>query len=220
MIIEDVIDYTENAKGLAEKIHNQETESDRKEREQLFVTLFYRFIKNVIVIDAMNTIMPINLKDNEFELLKTALQTGQRVYKNQLISGDVPINNIQDAVDLLEKIKNKWKKQYLTSDLVKETISMLELIKPIYKNTPKPKDLIDKIQAVDDDAIDEEIVKTAARSVDAGKDILNNMAIDDDVKSFLKKVSTNTASLMDINENILLWLKNNDLLNKMKITNS
>jgi len=219
MIIEDIVDYTEKATVLAESIHNLETEADRKEREQVFVAIFSKFINNVIVLNAMFSIMPIVVKTNEVEAIKAALQSGQRVYKNLQISNTVPINSISDAVDMLEKIKNKWKKQYLVSEQVKETLSMLELIMPIYKGTPKPKDLIDNIQAIDDEMIDIGIINEANQSVEKGRELLNDMEIDEDVKTFLKKVSTNSASLMDVNENILHWLKNNDMLNKMKVTN-
>lgn len=219
MIIEDIVDYTEKATSLAESIHNLETEADRKEREQVFVVVFSKYINSINVLSAMLSVMPITIKGNEVEVIKAALQSGQRVYKNLQISNAVPINSIRDAVDTLEKIKNKWKKQYLVSEEVKETLSMLELIMPIYKGTPKPKELIDNIQAVDDETVDVEKINEANQSVEKGREILNNMEIDEDVKTFLKKVSTNSASLMDVNENILHWLKNNDMLNKMRVTN-
>ena len=218
MIIEDIIDYTENANLLVERLRNQETVTERKDRENEFIARFSNYIVNMAIVEAMIKVMPIAVKSTEYDALEKALNSGQRVYKNLQISNTVPVNNIQDAVDTLEKIKNRWRKQYLASDRVKETISMLELIMPIYKGTPKPKDLIDDIQAIESDIHNAESVYAAENSVDLGMKLFNTMEIDDDVKTFLKKVSTNSASLLDVNENILIWLKNNNLLSKMKIS--
>ena len=218
MIIEDIIDYTENANLLVERLRSQETATERKDRETDFIARFSNYIINMAIVEAMTKVMPIAVKNSEYVVLEKALNSGQRVYKNLQISNSVPINNIQDAVETLEKIKTRWKKQYLSSDRVKETLSMLELIMPIYKGSPKPKDLIDNIQTIDSAVSSAESVYAADESVELGRKILNNMEIDDDIKNFLKKVSTNSASLLDINENILHWLKNNNLLNKMKIT--
>ena len=218
MIIEDIIDYTENANLLVERLRSQETATERKDRETDFIARFSNYIINMAIVEAMTKVMPIAVKNSEYVVLEKALNSGQRVYKNLQISNSVPINNIQEAVEALEKIKNRWRKLYLSSDRVKETMSMLELIMPIYKGTPKPKDLIDDIQTIESDIPDAASVYTADNSVETGRKILNNMEIDDDIKLFLKKVSTNSASLLDVNENILNWLKNNNLLNKMKIT--
>jgi len=218
MIIEDIIDYTENANSLAEKLHSQETAFEKKEREMDFVKRFSRYVEKMAIVEAMINVMPIIVKTSESDILKTALSSGQRVYKNLQISNAVPSNNVQDAVDVLDKISNKWKKQFLSSVQVNETLRMLELVMPIYKGTPSPKDLIDSIQAIDDDILSVDLINSAKDSVDIGTEILSSMEIDDDIKDFLKKVSTNSASLLDVNESILQWLGNNDLLNKMKVS--
>ncbi len=218
MIIEDIIDYTESATLLVERLRSQETSAERKDRENDFIARFSNYIINMAIVEAMTKVMPIAVKKTEYAVLEKALNSGQRVYKNLQISNSVPINNIQEAVETLEKIKARWRKQYLASERVKETISMLELIMPIYKGSPKPKDLIDDIQIIEYDISTAESIYNADNSVEMGREILNNMEIDDDIKIFLKKVSTNSASLLDVNESILNWLKNNNLLNKMKIT--
>lgn len=219
MIIDDLIDFTDSANSLAESLRNQESESDRIARETDYIARFSKYINNLDVMDSMNSIMPLSLKTNDFNTIEHALRSGERVYKNLKISNNVPITTVQEAVDLQEKLKLKWKKQYLSSDQVTETLSMLELLMPIYKGTPKPKDLIDSIEALENDSISADTVNGAKQSIDDAKKMLDTLEIDEDVKSFLKKVSTHNASLLDVNENILNWLKTNNLLKRMKITN-
>lgn len=53
--------------------------------------------------------------------------------------------------------------------------------------------------------------------VSRGKDIVDNLHLDEEVEKFINKVKMQKATVSDLTPHILEWLKDNNLMNTMKV---
>lgn len=93
----------------------------------------------------------------------------------------------------------------------------LSMIGGLSDNPKRAKELEDRItQTVSRDP-SKKSVKDLVTDVAEAKQIANEFSLNPDIESFLKKVSSQRATVLDLTPDILDWLKEKDLTNRLKI---
>ena len=116
----------------------------------------------------------------------------------------------QDGVKKLnEKIRNEWKMQtdvYLAEK--KEELGILRLVSNEKQDISKIITCLNNFSNWPDDDRIVEQYEEASKKAD---EILSRMEFDDDIASFLKKVKSKEASLLDLTDPIITWIRKEGL---------
>lgn len=93
----------------------------------------------------------------------------------------------------------------------------LSMIGGLSNNPKRAKELADNITktVASDPSI--KAVKSLAADVAEAKKITDGFSLNSEIEDFLKKVSSHQATVLDLNSNILTWLKDKNLTSKLKI---
>nr|WP_294485122.1 hypothetical protein [uncultured Anaerosporobacter sp.] len=116
----------------------------------------------------------------------------------------------QDSVKKLnERIKTEWKLQ--TDELlsgIKEELGILKLVSNEKQDIQKILICLNNFSNWPDDEI---IAAQYENANQKAKDILSRMEFDDEIASFLKKVKNKEASLLDLTDPIIEWIRREEL---------
>lgn len=116
----------------------------------------------------------------------------------------------QDSVKKLnERIKTEWKLQ--TDELlsgIKEELGILKLVSNEKQDIQKILICLNNFSNWPDDEI---ITVQYENANQKAKDILSRMEFDDEIASFLKKVKNKEASLLDLTDPIIEWIRREEL---------
>ena len=183
--------------------------------------------KNISIIDSsiarmynLNKVLVYLRDEFNFELSNAsqsnyskALETAKRIYMTSTFD-DVEVNGVNEKYKALEKtVGNEWKQFY--KELTNNTLSILNIIKGV--NTDKISNYIDKIKAVEIFTFDLEKYKRLKRALDDSSELIDNAELDDDIKQFLIKMNKGKATINDLNEKNLTWIRNMHIGSNIKL---
>lgn len=173
------------------------------------------------LLNVINALRKKQIAENIFTLeLKESLQTtvdncGEKTNDHTLDSATVQA--LKNAIDLCKSTtETAWKdaadKQCST------VIDSLNSLKSLLPDKKEAEDLLDALgkaklkMPTSSKGIDEFLEK-----VSRGKDIVDNLHLDEEVEKFINKVKMQKATVSDLTPHILEWLKDNNLMNTMKV---
>lgn len=152
--------------------------------------------------------------------LKETLQTtvdncGERTYNHTLDA--TTVQALKNAIDLCKSAtENAWKE---ASD--KQCTSVIDSLTSLKNLLPDKKEADTLLEVLENAKIK---MPTSAKEIDdflgtvaRGKKIVNGLHLDDEVEKFINKVKIQKATVSDLTPHILEWLKDNDLMNTMKV---
>jgi len=121
-----------------------------------------------------------------------------------------PAKYQESAKKLNERLQSEWKSQtdeYLSG--IKEDLGILKLVSNEKQEIQKILVCMNNFSAW---PTDENVVKQYEIANDKAREILSKMEFDDDVANFLKKVKDKEASLLDLSDTIIAWIRKENLL--------
>ena len=217
MIFEELAKTTKDMQELQRRIRIQQNQEEQNAVDNKFRLLLMQLNKsidsfeyeyNVLQVDSDNDI--ILRAVNIINLLEKAIKDGIAV-KEDVVNAEIDYKNLQ--VDL----KKKWSSQY--NQLTTFTLGTLNVIQEI--NPEKVSPCINKIQAAKVWENDLKKLQDMKLAIDEAEKLIDNLGLDEDIKTFLNKIRIGKASLADIfteDNKILNWIKKEGLENKMIIS--
>lgn len=217
MIFEELAKTTKDMQELQRRIRIQQNQEEQNAVDNKFRLLLMQLNKsidsfeyeyNVLQVDSDNDI--ILRAVNIINLLEKAIKDGIAV-KEDVVNAEIDYKNLQ--VDL----KKKWSSQY--NQLTTFTLGTLNVIQEI--NPEKVSSCINKIQAAKVWENDLKKLQDMKLAIDEAEKLIDNLGLDEDIKTFLNKIRIGKASLADIfteDNKILKWIKKEGLENKMIIS--
>lgn len=91
-------------------------------------------------------------------------------------------------------------------------LKMVSVFNPIQIN-----DCLKKIDSAKVFMQEESKIEDFAKQLKRAESIISNLEMDDEITDFLKNVNSGNATLLDLNENILAWLRKENFEGKIKI---
>ncbi len=139
--------------------------------------------------------------------LKSCIDYTKRTFAQKTVVN--PSKYQENVKKLSERIKKEWETQtneYL--DGIKEELGILKLVS-------NQKQEIQKILACMNEFSkwpeDERVVEQFEAAYASAEEILSKMEFDDDIAKFLKKVKNKEASLLDLTDTIIAWIRREEL---------
>jgi LPS O-antigen subunit length determinant protein (WzzB/FepE family) len=110
--------------------------------------------------------------------------------------------------------KKNWQKQY--SDLTSATVSTLKVISGI--ESEKVNDCLDKIKKADTWTLDLNTYQNLLKSLESANELINGLGLDPDIVTFLQSMNSGKATLKDLSDKVLNWIKEEDLSGRIKLS--
>lgn len=117
----------------------------------------------------------------------------------------------------IESLKNalsdNWNSFY--EKYSSNTVGLLKMVSVF--NPVQINDCLKKMDSAKVFMQEESKIEDFAKQLKRAETIISNLEMDDEITDFLKKVNSGDATLLDLNENILAWLRKENFEGKIKI---
>lgn len=146
--------------------------------------------------------------------LISLLSSLQSAGKRSLVEQDHVDKAIRTYNIVQDKIRKEWAKHHQA--LTGSTVSTLKTIKGL--DEIRINSCITKVEAAAawDSAVGK--LMNLAAALAQANEIIQNLSLDQEVIAFLDKITAGKATLADLNENVLQWMQNEQLLSKIKLS--
>lgn len=158
--------------------------------------------------------MQFRLSDAILSDLENLLTELKAVIRSGFVEKDAINQAEMDNKSIQQNIKKEWSKQYAI--LTNATISTLQVISGI--DSEHVSKCLEGIArgAVWTTSIGD--FKTMNRSLSDAETLINGLGLDQQIIAFLQKMNNGKATVMDLDDNILRWLKEESLDKRVKLS--
>ena len=158
--------------------------------------------------------MQFQLSDTLLSDLESLLTEHKAVIRSGFAEKDAIDQTETDFKSIQQSIKKEWSKQYST--LTNATISTLQVISGIDSEyVSKCLEGIVKGSTWTTSIGD---FKTMERSLSDAKTLIEGLGLDQEIIAFLQKMNRGKATVMDLDDNVLRWLKAESLDKRVKLS--
>lgn len=194
---------------------------ERRDNKVAQDALDNRFKVLTIQIHSLMSVLKYTKDNMQFQLSESVLTELENLlieHKSVIQDGFAEkeaINKAEsDYKSVLQSIKKEWSKHY--SALTSATVSTLQVISGIdIDNVSKCLEGIAKGSAWTMSIGD---YKTMEKSLQDAKVLINKLGLDQKIIEFLQKMNGGKATVMDLDDNVLRWLKEESLEGRVKLS--
>ena len=140
------------------------------------------------------------------ELKKINKQIKDTFETKQTISPIILQNSIRRVN---ERLQATW--NIFSDSLTKETLDQLEIFWLVCNNRKEIRDIINSIKGIKEWPLTEEKYKRYVQNIENANAQIKEVHFDEDIEVFLRKIKDRTATLLDLNDKILTWIRENNL---------
>lgn len=174
-----------------------------KQTESLISTLVYlyedtKIQKNDEILNSTKMLL---------DTLETAISTGLAV-QDDVAKAESSYKSINS------EMKKEWTKKY--SEITGSTVSTLEAIKGIAPD--RVENCLKKIQGAVTWELGTGQYVTMTKGLLEAEQLIVNLGLDDEIVSFLQDINVGRATLLDLNDKVLKWIRDEKLEGKIKIS--
>ena len=207
----DSIEKKTNAQG--KKKYNENLSSNVLS----LVKICDRLKNALIVLDEMknNNLTETGLSNKtKSDLIDSISACGKGL--NDVSLNNSIVNEFDAQIKLFEQLlKFEWEKsaKKYSAAIIGDLTILGDLINP-----QRTKELLHRIKEGVDSVPSIEVVKEFMEDIEEGQALAAEYTMNPQIEEFFLKVKQSKASISDLNQDVLSWLKDNNLLNKLKIS--
>ena len=210
--------------ALSRKIKDMKTlrmYEERRDNKAAQDALDNRFKVLTLQIHALMSALQYTKEHMQFQLSESGLNDLENLlveHKNVIREGFAEkeaINQAEsDFKSIQQTVKKEWAKQYLT--LTSATISTLQVISGI--DSEHVSKCLEGIAKGSTWTMSIGDYKTMGKSLLDAKALIDELGLDQQIIAFLQKMNSGKATVMDLDDNVLQWLKTESLEKRVKLS--
>ena len=227
MIFDDLVTTTKAMQDLQKKTaikNNKAMQDNADTKYRLLLTQANHFV-DVMVYLYTDLSVP---KNHEILMsISELMNVLEQIVASGLASPDGIINADNTFKTLQSSMKKEWSKQY--ADLTSATVSTLEAIRGSIKTGRKSSNsyipfldnvgrCLQKIQPAENWDLDVERYKTMHNGLNEADYLIMELGLDDEIIAFLQNTNSGRATLQDLNDKVLAWIRDEQLERKIRIS--
>lgn len=214
MIFDDLVTTTKAMQTLQRKKKlkdNKDRQDNTDTKYRLLLDRTNRFV-NVIVYLYAKAGLPGN--SEIVSSLSALMDDLEQIVAEGLASGE-GVAGAENSFNTLQGImKKEWAKQY--ADFTGATVSTLEAIKGIAPD--RVNDCLEKIKPAKVWELDVKKFEKMSESLKDADRLIAGLGLDDEIIAFLQNTNCGKATLQDLNDKVLTWIRNEKLEQKIRIS--
>ena len=145
--------------------------------------------------------------EKTIEDLQKYIEYSKKTFEQKIV---INPTKYQDGVKKLSaRIQAEWKTQ--TEDFLADIKEELGILKLVSNEKQEIQKILICLNNFSSWPVDENITIQYERASQQAKDILSRMEFDDEISAFLKKVKNKEATLLDLSDSIIAWIRKEGL---------
>lgn len=214
MIFEDLAKTTNDMQELQKKISIQKNKAAQDQTDNKFRILLTQTTQFISSIEYIYTNTGVEQKEEVITGASGVLNTLEESLSSGLADNDTVVKAEDLFKNLQADMKKNWSKQF--ADLTGSTVSTLEAIRGI--NTEQVSECLGKIQTAVSWDINPKQFMDMQEGLDDANQLIISLGLDDEIKAFLKNTTDGKATLKDLNDRVLSWIREENLEGKIRIS--
>jgi len=214
MIFEDLVKITKDMHDLQKRVAIQKNKDLQESTDIKYRLLLTQVNQFVVTIEYLYTAVKIE-KNKEIifsmiellKLLESAIESGFASQDN-VSTAETSYKNIHS------EMKKDWQKQY--SNLTSSTVSTLDAIKGIAAESVS--NCLQKIQTAENWDTDVKKYQKMSTGLNEADQLIASLGLDNEIISFLQNTNAGRATLKDLNDKVLVWIREERLESKIRIS--
>ena len=214
MIFDDLVTTTKAMQDLQKKTaikNNKAMQDNADTKYRLLLTQVNHFVDVIVYLYT-----DLSVSKNHEILMSTSelIHALEQIVASGLASPDGIINADKTFNTLQNRMKKEWLKQY--ADLTGATVSTLEAIRGI--DPDNVGSCLQKIQLAENWDLDVERYQTMHNGLNEADNLIMELELDDEIITFLQNTNSGRATLQDLNDKVLAWIRDEQLERKIRIS--
>lgn len=149
----------------------------------------------------------VTFSDKTEKELKKLIEDSRGTFEKKVVTAP---DKYRDRVKKLQgQIESEWKTQtdnYLAG--IKDELGILKLVSNEKQEIQR---ILGCMNSFSDWPTDENVAEEFDKAASRAEEILSQMEFDDDIANFLRKVKDRSASLLDLTDSIITWIRKENL---------
>lgn len=206
--INDCIDIINEVQVNKDRKEGNETIAKRNNR---FFDAFSRFLLHIATsLKAIRALPEFVLPEELHNKFNKYLNDTETALANKSIANpDTYHNNLSKV---FSEFSSAWIDKTRTYN--KSLLDELAILRMVHADKKEIQQICNGINNIQSWPVTDDMVKIYNNAKGRGEELLSKIKFDDDIKEFLQKVNNKQASLLDLNDKILKWIKEEQLENK------
>ena len=211
----DILDKSiKDMKDLRQREERRDNKAAQETLDQRFSVLTNQIHSLMLALQYTKEEMQFQLNDQILIELESLLQESKGIVESGFAEKD-PIAQMENAHKTVQQnIKKDWSKHY--SSMTNSTKSTLQVISGI--DTEKVAKCLEGIAKGASWTTSIENFKAMNRSLAEAKDLIDGLGLDQQIIVFLQKMNNGKATVTDLDENVLRWLRDESLDKRVKLS--
>jgi len=214
MIFEDLVIITNAMQDLKRKTAIKKNKYMQEITDTKYRVLLMQVNLFIVTIEYLYTDVNVQKNDEILTSMSELLGSLEKVVESGLASQDLVFNAENSFKIIQGNMKKEWLKQYV--DMTGATVSTLEAIRGI--DSEKVGSCLQKIQQADSWDLDVKRYRTMSSGLDDAEQLIVSLGLDDEIITFLQNTNSGKATLRDLNDKVLAWIRDENLEGKIRIS--
>lgn len=214
MIFEELVTTTKAIQDLQKKTTIKNNKIMQENTDNKYRLLLKQVNNLVNVVDYLYSDLCVNKNDDILTSLSELLTSLEQIVASGLASQDGVLNADSAFKSVQVNMKKEWGKVY--SDLTGGTVSTLEAIRGIDPDNVGA--CLQKIKPAESWELDVKKYKTMKAGLDDANQLIISLGLDDEIICFLQNTNLGKATLFDLNDKVLAWIRDEKLEKKIRIS--
>ncbi len=214
MIFEYLVKTTKDMQDLQKRAAIQKNRDLQESTDAKYRLLLTRVNQFVATIEYLYTLAKI---EKNKEIISSTIEL-LTLLESAVESGFATQDNVSIAEtsykDIQSEMKKDWQKQYF--NLTSSTVSTLEAIKGI--DAESVSNCLQKIQPAENWDTDVKKYQTMNTGLNEADQLIASLGLDDGIISFLQNTNAGRATLKDLDDKVLAWIRDEQLESKIRIS--
>lgn len=170
--------------------------------------------KTIEAVHFANDVLHFGISAELKSQIEGLLLQNQEITKSGFADKDVLSSAQTSFKSLNTGLKKEWNN--LFSNITATTISTLKVISAI--DNSKVSQCILDIDSAKSWSDEKAVLKKLRAALDDASNLINSLNLDEGIIAFLTKMNTGRATLSDLDETVLRWIKQGELESRIKLT--
>lgn len=149
----------------------------------------------------------VSFSDKTITELNKYIDYSKKTFEQKTVIN--PAKYQEGVKKLSEKIKSEWKNQ--TDEYLKDIKEELGILKLVSNDKQEIQKILLYMNNFSNWPVDESVTNQYEEANKKAKEILSRMEFDTDIADFLRKVKDKQASLLDLSDSIIAWIRKENL---------
>jgi hypothetical protein len=214
MIFEDLVTTTKALQDLQRKTATKNNKDLQEITDTKYRVLLTQVNLFVVTIEYLYSDVNVQKNDEILASMSELLGALEKVVETGLASQDEVTNAENSFKTIQGNMKKEWSKQY--ADLTGSTVSTLEAIRGI--DPENVGSCLQKIQPAESWELDVKKYRKMSSGLDDAEQLIVSLGLDHEIITFLQSTNSGKATLKDLNDKVLSWIRGEKLEGKIRIS--